>query len=231
MSELSRRAFLRLGRSEGREPVTETPPSGQAVAKHSSPGLPRVIAWLDTSAEVGFEPPLPDRAPHAPMLRPPGSIAEPDFLKACTRCTDCRDACPHQAIGAAPPVFGIAAGTPRIDPSHAPCHLCSDFPCITACPTGALADDGDPMGTAWVQALDCLGALGTTCSVCQEHCPVDLAIVYAAGIPRIDTSLCVGCGKCHYACPAPNNAIAILPNAHRRTWRHGIPVKSRSTDE
>ena len=119
----------------------------------------------------------------------------------------------------APPVYGKAAGTPRLDLGSAPCHLCSDMPCIEACATDALMSEGDRMGTAWIQSLDCLVSLGTGCSVCAEHCPVEGAIAFAAGMPTIDPSLCVGCGMCHYACPAPQNAIAILPNPDRRTPR------------
>lgn len=212
-SDLSRRAFLRLGAK--RDPAESTKPTPAA----SQPPLPRVIAWLAEVEHDAADPPLPARARDVPVLRPPGAVAERDFMTRCTRCNDCLSACPHDAIVLAPPSFGKAAGTPRIDPGLAPCHLCPDTPCISACTTGALVEDGDPMGTAWVQILDCLGSLGTSCSVCAEHCPVPGAIAFAAGIPTINASLCTGCGKCHYACPAPQNAIAILPNPNRRTPR------------
>ena len=72
------------------------------------------------------------------------------------------------------------------------------------------------MGVAWVQKLDCLGSHGALCTVCQEQCPVDGAITFSGGVPMINKTLCVGCGCCHYACPAPTNAIAILPNDRRQ---------------
>jgi ferredoxin-type protein NapG len=186
-------------------------------AERDAAPLPSVIAWLADYDNGAAEPPLPRPAAHAPILRPPGAVSEAEFLARCTRCDRCIEACPPHAIAKAPRVFGAAAGTPWIDPSNEPCRLCTDFPCIPACPTGALVDEGDAMGTAWIQAHDCLNALGSTCRTCQEQCPIEGAVTFVGSMPKISTNLCVGCGICHYACPAPQNAIAILPNANRRT--------------
>lgn len=230
MSELSRRRFLFLGsrkgqgqksreREEARAADPEIPqPSAQALAWQREQGaappggsaLPGVISWL---ADYVEEPALPRPARSAPLLRPPGAIDESAFLERCTRCGDCAQACPHDAIEPAPAIHREAAGTPRIDPARTPCWLCSDLPCISACETGALIAEAPPMGKARVQRFDCLGSMGTSCSSCQEQCPVEGALAIREGIPVVSEELCTGCGVCHYVCPAPNKAIAILPRA------------------
>lgn len=205
----SRRDFLR-GRASLGQPA-------QPVTGGRAPGtkpLPRVIAWLDEPAE-------PSPAPsgrHAafPLLRPPGAIDEPGFLRGCTRCAACIDACPHGALRPAPARYREAAKTPIIDPAQAPCRLCEDWPCISACPEGVLAlDSAGAMGTAHIQAHDCLNALGTSCSVCLERCPIEGALQLRAGKVMVHAALCTGCGICQHACPAPNNAVIILPTRQR----------------
>src|SRR5262245_41346109 len=66
-------------------------------------------------------------------LRPPGAVEETLFLERCTRCADCLEACPYESISKSP-----VDGFPVILPDEAPCRLCDDFPCITACETEAL---------------------------------------------------------------------------------------------
>lgn len=154
-----------------------------------------------------------ERRPVAlPIHRPPGAVDEARFLQRCTRCGDCSAACPHDAIIHAPARFRHAAGTPMIDPAAAPCHMCPDTPCIASCPTGALLP-GRPMrmATAFITPIDCIAHGGRLCTVCSERCPVTGAIVLDHGRPRIDPYTCTGCGVCHHVCPAPTNAIAIMP--------------------
>lgn len=71
------------------------------------------------------------------------------------------------------------------------------------------------MGSALIQSHDCLNALGTACSVCVERCPSEGALVLQNNRPHVNTSLCTGCGVCHHVCPAPNNAVIILPAQER----------------
>ena len=180
--------------------------------------LPDLISWLDP--EMRATPRRADAAESFPLLRPPGAVAEPDFLAACTRCGDCADACPHDVIVPAPSRLRDAEGTPTVDPLRSPCQMCEDLPCIAACETGALrAEAPAALGRAHVSPLDCLNRLGSSCSVCVERCPVPGALAWADGVPAVEERLCTGCGVCQHVCPAPHNAIAILPNPDRPTSR------------
>lgn len=151
-----------------------------------------------------------------PIHRPPGAIDEVSFLSGCTRCNDCITACPVSAIVHAPARFREAAGTPMIDLQSSACIMCEDTPCITACKPGVLrADQPRKMGVAWIQTMACLAHTGSFCSVCSERCPVPGAIEVKAGKPRIREDLCTGCGVCAGVCPAPTNAIVVMPLADR----------------
>lgn len=157
-----------------------------------------------------------------PVIRAPGAIEESQFLAKCTRCGDCISACPHHAIMLAPASFREAAGTPMINPADQPCLMCDDFPCIATCPDEVLL----PLGTgqkhkiadARILDYNCLNGSGRaaeTCTICVEQCPVPGAIVVDNGMPSVDNTKCTGCGICHYACPAPTNAIAMMPLQQR----------------
>ncbi len=152
--------------------------------------------------------------PGAPTVvhRPPGAVNETAFLADCTRCGDCIRACPPDAIVLAPEKYGAAAGTPIIDPMTSPCVMCDDPPCIHACEPGVLSFDAPlKMGTASIRDPYCLAHQGTSCTVCSEQCPVEGAIEVIDGKPVIDDATCTGCGVCQYVCPAPYNAVLILP--------------------
>mgnify|MGYP001953671285 FL=1 len=147
-----------------------------------------------------------------PVVRPPGAVDEPTFLQRCTKCDKCAEACPHDAITHAPIRFRSAAGTPMIDPAVAPCLMCSDTPCVSACPEDALMLEAlGPIATARLLDYNCLAHQGSFCTVCHEQCPAPDAITLDQGKPTIHLDHCTGCGVCHYACPAPTNAIAIMP--------------------
>lgn len=63
---------------------------------------------------------------------------------------------------------------------------------------------------AVVQGRHCL-ALTSFCSVCVERCPVPGAMHVAKGMPMVVPDACTGCGVCHDVCPAPVNAVLMLP--------------------
>jgi Pyruvate/2-oxoacid:ferredoxin oxidoreductase delta subunit len=64
---------------------------------------------------------------------------------------------------------------------------------------------------AVVQGRFCLAYQRSFCSVCSERCPVEGAIQVELGIPRINPAICTGCGICQQVCPAPRNAILMIP--------------------
>ncbi len=153
------------------------------------------------------------QSPPSLVHRPPGAIDEAAFLSGCTRCGECIKACPPDAIVLAPEPYGQAAGTPMINPMTAPCVMCEDPPCIHACEPAVLTFDAPlTMGTASIRTPNCLAHGGTFCTVCSEQCPVEGAIEVVDGKPVINEATCTGCGVCQHVCPAPYNAVLILPS-------------------
>lgn len=151
------------------------------------------------------------------LQRPPGAVAEGQFLSACTRCGDCIDACPPRAIRPAPEAAGPARqGTPMIDALRAPCVMCSDLPCIDACDPGVLRHELPvKMAHASVDRDACLPWQGHACTLCVDHCPVEgaMSMIDNDGRtgPVIEPDACTGCGVCVSVCPAPRNAIRHRP--------------------
>jgi MauM/NapG family ferredoxin protein len=170
------------------------------------------------------------------LLRPPGALDEFDFLVACTRCDKCLQACPQGSIFRAGPQAVLAAGTPVLEPRVMPCYLCSNLPCITACPEGALVwpritvgerDLDGPaavrLGTARVRKGRCLtwgkdDRPAEACRICVDRCPYpDVAIRMgepdADGIahPEVLAEACTGCGLCTFGCPTAEPAIEVEP--------------------
>lgn len=155
-----------------------------------------------------------------PVHRPPGAVAEADFLDHCTRCGDCLKACPHQAIVLAPARLREAEGTPMIVAGDSPCQYCLDTPCASVCVPQVLRSDYPrKMGTAQVERMDCLAWQRSFCTVCEERCPVPGAVTLDLGKPGVDASACVGCGICVNVCPAPRRAIVLNPEMNRPAWK------------
>jgi ferredoxin-type protein NapG len=226
-----RRQFLRGSfiRDALEMPESDQAQSDQARLQDDQRGpvdLLAILSQLDPHSSDRQLPPgvdefAPRRRGTIPVLRPPGAVAEQDFLQLCTLCGACDEACPHGSIIAAPARLREAAGTPMIDAFNNPCHMCEDTPCITACDTGALAapppGENEPhkIGVAMLQQHSCLAYNHSFCSVCVERCPQEGAIEVDQGKPRIVAQNCTGCGTCHSVCPAPANAIMIMPNPNR----------------
>ena len=103
-----------------------------------------------------------------------------------------------------------------INPIQQPCWMCADYPCIASCEPGVLKLSlPKSMATARIESFACLAWQGSFCTVCSEQCPVPNAIVLEGGKPRIVESVCTGCGVCQYVCPAPENAILLMPLPER----------------
>jgi ferredoxin-type protein NapG len=75
-------------------------------------------------------------------LRPPGALDEKPFLGACSKCGQCVQVCPVQAIELADLTDGLGTGAPFIDARKQACDFsCDALSCILACPTGALSHE------------------------------------------------------------------------------------------
>ncbi|RMH05456.1 MAG: hypothetical protein D6702_00220 [Planctomycetota bacterium] len=149
-------------------------------------------------------------------LRPPGAVAEEDFLRRCTACDDCLTACPAACIVRVPP-GRPDAGTPVIRPDRRACVLCADFACAAACGAGALQTPTTPaaagIGTARLEPALCLSWTGATCDTCVAVCPVEPKAVEfdLERHPVVAADRCPGCGLCEERCPALPRAIRIEP--------------------
>ena len=130
------------------------------------------------------------------LIRPPGALAEKEFLKRCIKCGQCMRVCPTNVIQPA----GIEAGlealwTPVLNNliGSSGCQL-NCTACGQICPTSAIrpitlseklgidefAETGPiKMGTAFVDRNRCLPwAMGKPCIVCEENCPVSPKAIY-----------------------------------------------------
>jgi ferredoxin-type protein NapG len=161
-------------------------------------------------------------------LRPPGAIAEDDFLATCIKCGQCVEACPFDTLKLATAGEDACIGVPYFKPREIPCYMCPDVPCAKACPSGALVQeteiDGSKMGLAvLLDQESCVAFQGLRCEVCYRVCPkLDKAISldyrpqdrtgkHAFFLPRVHSEECTGCGMCEHACILEKSAIKVLP--------------------
>jgi len=162
-------------------------------------------------------------------IRPPGALAESDFLGACVRCGLCVRDCPYDTLRLAKPGEDVALGTPYFIAREIPCEMCEDIPCVVACPTGALDHsltdiDKSRMGLAVVVDQEtCIAFRGLRCEVCFNVCPVRGKAItldmqhnarsgkHARFIPIVHSTDCTGCGKCERACILEEAAIKVFP--------------------
>lgn len=85
---------------------------------------------------------IPQYRAHAARLRPPGALAEREFLAACIKCGQCVQVCPVEAIFLADAEDGVGLGAPYIPARDQACDFsCDALQCILACPTGALSHE------------------------------------------------------------------------------------------
>jgi MauM/NapG family ferredoxin protein len=167
------------------------------------------------------------KLPNPWLIRPPGALAEPDFVARCVRCGECMKVCINNALHPA----GFEAGvegifSPRLSPRLGYCEYNCTL-CGQVCPTGAIRrlplieKQRTVLGRAIFDHNRCLPwAKGTPCLVCQEHCPTpDKAIRLRPAIvidqggnsitlqqPYVVDNLCIGCGICENKCPLSDEA-------------------------
>jgi len=148
----------------------------------------------------------------AGILRPPGSLDEPDFLSACVRCYRCQDACDPGAIQFYTEKDGALAHTPYVDPAKKGCTLC--MKCGPACPTGAiitLLDKADSdMGSVELRKDLCL-------SFKAKRVRGEQGLLMDLGRPATESvsnnERRGPCGECYMFCPLRNMAIKLEPGA------------------
>ena len=130
------------------------------------------------------------------IIRPPGALAEEQFLERCIKCGQCMRICPTNVIQPAGTETGLEnLWTPvlnnRIGSSG--CQL-NCVACGQVCPTSAIrpitldeklgigkfADTGPiKLGTAFIDHNRCLPwSMDKPCIVCQENCPVSPKAIY-----------------------------------------------------
>ena len=173
------------------------------------------------------------------LLRPPGALAEREFLSRCIKCGQCMRVCPTNIIqpalgqggleGLWSPVLNFRIGTSG-------CEL-NCIACGQVCPTsalrplelaekrgqGAYAERGPVrIGLAFIDRNRCLPwAFGKPCIVCQEVCPVSPKAIEVRGPrPFVVADRCIGCGICEHECPV-SGLKAIRITAENETRHPG----------
>jgi len=162
------------------------------------------------------------RAFNPTLIRPPGAVAEREFLSRCIRCGECMKVCPTNAIQPA----GLEAGieglwTPVLNMNIGYCEYECTL-CGQVCPTDAIRElsleekQKIKIGQSFVDRNRCLPyASARPCIVCEEHCPTPTKAIWVEDIevtnesgqkvlvqqPHVDPELCVGCGICQNKCP------------------------------
>ena len=138
------------------------------------------------------------------LIRPPGSLAENDFLSRCIRCGECMKVCPNNSLHPTLEQAGLEGLwspmlVPRIGYCEPSCVLCSEV-----CPTGAIwqitpkekgwvvgvGEQKQPirLGLAFYDRGRCLPwAMATECIVCEEWCPVSPKAIYVQEAEVIDS--------------------------------------------
>lgn len=168
-------------------------------------------------------------------MRPPGSVAEDEFLRRCIKCDQCIRVCPTNVLQPAMFETGLEGmWTPIMISKMGWCELNCTL-CSQVCPTGAIREisiaeklgvgpfeSAGPIktGTAFYNFGRCLPwAMDTPCVVCEEVCPVSPKAIFARihkstdrygnpvefKRPYIDPDKCIGCGICEHECPVKDD--------------------------
>jgi polyferredoxin len=195
--------------------------------------------------------------PTAPVIRPPGSLTEEEFLGRCIKCAACMRVCPTNVLQPALLEAGLEGlWTPvlvnRIGWCEQYCVACGQV-----CPTGAIRritvaeKAGEPpfeqpirLGTAFYDHGRCLPwAMHIPCIVCEEMCPTSPKAIWYKTVqvpsrdgkaielkqPYVEPGLCIGCGICENKCPVEDlPAIRVSSVGETRSTTNQMLLKGSS---
>lgn len=186
--------------------------------------LEATAAGLATAALSGCRGEAARKLDPNQCVLPPGAGSLERFLDICTGCQMCVANCPTHVLQPSYLQLGLKGFMkPRMDFATKYC-LYDCHRCAEVCPTGAISrmpitaerdtvgitKDTTRIAVARFYVCRCLVAReDMDCGACTEHCPTKaLYTVPYIGrdgqehrLPRLDPSLCIGCGACEHACP------------------------------
>ncbi|MBI5101123.1 MAG: 4Fe-4S binding protein [Nitrospirae bacterium] len=168
------------------------------------------------------------------VIRPPGALAESEFLRRCLKCGQCMKVCPTNVIQPALLEAGFEGlWSPILINSIGYCEY-NCVLCGRVCPTGAITpltigkklgteapQRPVKIGTAFYDRGRCLPwAMNIDCIVCEEVCPTSPKAIWFETVevqlrdgkkktlkrPVMDPKLCIGCGICENKCPVRDQA-------------------------
>ncbi|RPH41050.1 MAG: 4Fe-4S binding protein [Desulfobulbaceae bacterium] len=202
-----------------------------------------VLASLSAGVLAPLVLPTRPLARHADplLIRPPGALAEDEFLGRCVRCGECMKVCIGNALHSTWLEAGIEGiFSPRLVSRIGYCEYNCTL-CGQVCPTGAISEltreekHAAVIGRAYFDKNRCLPySDGIPCIVCEEHCPTpDKAIKFRQAEvlnsrgekisllqPYVIAELCIGCGICENRCPLAG-AAAVLVTAEGESRHAG----------
>lgn len=155
----------------------------------------------------------------AALYRPPWSVDEALFTRACTRCGGCVAACPTGLLSSG------SGGFPEADFRRAHCTFCAD--CARACSENtrqsapgeqapiSFSPELPPWPLQPVISATCLPQRGILCRSCEERCePGAIRFIPRPGQPAqpdILKARCTACGECVASCPALAISMQAFP--------------------
>lgn len=137
--------------------------------------------------------------------RPPWALLETDFIKRCTRCDACLNACPEGIL------FRGDGGFPEVVCTQRGCSECGA--CVEACVPQALHREPETAPWTWRPQFSsaCLAQQRVECRVCGERCEHEAIrfkpVLGGVANPALDAEKCTGCGVC--VAPCPTQAIQL----------------------